>query len=74
MVKNINIKVNPNYKDNQLGIKCEADQDLTIADFIRVVDSLKNEHLKILQDYMAYNPNANVEKVTFKDFKKEPTK
>jgi hypothetical protein len=70
MVKNIHIKINPNYKNNQLGIKCESDQDVTIADFIRVVDSLRNEHINLLKDYMAYNPNANVEKVTFKDFKK----
>lgn len=67
MVKQILIKVNPNYKDNSLGIKCDADPNLTIADFIRVVDSLGEEHIKLLKNYLKDKPEQNYESITFKD-------
>jgi hypothetical protein len=69
MIKEILIQVNPNYKDNSLGIKCEADTSLTVGDFIRVVDSLKEQHIKVLKQYMEQNPNVDAEKVTFKDMR-----
>lgn len=66
-IKEINIKVNVNLANKNIGIKCEADKDLTLADIIRVTESLRDQHKNLLQEYSLQNPEANIETVTFKD-------
>ena len=69
-IKEINIKVNVNLANKNIGIKCEADKDLTLADIIRVADSLSQQHITLLQEYSLQNPEVNIETVTLNDLHK----
>lgn len=69
-IKEINIKVNVNLANKNIGIKCEADKDLTLADIIRVADSLSQQHITLLQEYSLQNPEVNIETVTLNDLQK----
>jgi hypothetical protein len=66
MIKEINIKVSVNHPKN-ISIKCDADTSLTIADIIRVTESLMDRHIDALKKYALKYPEANLEKVTLKD-------
>ncbi|MDD7912959.1 hypothetical protein [Polaribacter ponticola] len=67
MVKEIKIEVNPNLANGQIGIKCTADKKLTVADAIRVLESLHMQYIERLKTYCQTNKieeTAEMETIT----------